>query len=267
MSDWKFSDFISKDVLFKTPEKGLIISELYDKVTGGAIKGQTHLFIAGSGAGKTRTGVGVACDLLRQGWKVVYLTFEQSPVQIAELVLANFNNSKTDAINAYDMVKDLPLAIKSFETTNKETIVNTIGSYSNADALIIDYLCLPDDCRNDGTETSGILRSMMKDIKTNGEKNNQFIFCLMQGKEKDDISFASRDNIWGSRQVINPVEVAVIANRRDKNLIDLDFIKVRYSRISGFKIRLKRTMFYETSKYEDLGLFDENDKELDVCEI
>ena len=30
MSDWKFSDFISKDVLFKTPEKGLVISELYD---------------------------------------------------------------------------------------------------------------------------------------------------------------------------------------------------------------------------------------------
>lgn len=249
----KLSDIIKKEDLFKNPEVGFRIGEYYDKITHGAIKGQTHVLIGGSGTGKTHMGVFMACSLLKQGLSVGYLTFEQSPEQIVEMVLANYHGKREGSIEEWSTVGELPLCVRRFDTGTKESIEMAVKGLSCLDAIVLDYLCPPDDCTE--TEASS-LRIIMKDLKNWCEEHNQFFFCLMQGRQRDAVSFSTTEQIVGSRQVINPVEVAIIMNKSDEDgSLELDFIKNRYNTTQYYKIRLIGTMNYETSTFNEIGVY------------
>lgn len=254
----KLGKCVKFEDLFQTPRFGGKISELYDKITGGAIKGQVHLFAAGSGVGKTRTGVSVCCELLRQGWSVGYLTFEQSKEQIAELIVDNFAENSTRK-EAFDEISELPCYIKRFDNSSVDKVIDTINLFEGYDAVIFDYLALPEDVQAESFNASVTGLRMIKRIKDIAEKHNQFIWCMAQAKNKEkakNLDFASTSNIWISQQLVNPVEVAVIANRVDKSLLQLDFIKVRYPR--GYsRCRLLREFDYKTCKCTDIDLQDE----------
>ena len=88
-----------------------------------------------------------------------------------------------------------------------------------------------------------------------------------KGKTKEDKdAFSSVDDIWISRQLINPVEVAVVANKVNKELLNLDFIKVRYPR--GYsRCRLLRSFDYKTCTATDVELMTETGEKLDDEEV
>lgn len=243
-----------KDLFQKKPI-GLSISENYTKITNGLRKKEVHLFIAPSGTGKTRIGVGVASELLRQNQRVVYLTFEQEETDIAELVVRNFGGDSNSEELWENTISKLPLKIFRFEPKDEQGMIDVFGSFSGADAIIIDYLTVPWSCGLEGPETSGTLQRMTQAIHKIAEKNNQFIWCMMQGKprDKEDKSFATSAMIWGSRQVINAAEVVTIAQRTEvKDQLDIDVIKARYGRY-GANLRLKWNINYETCEFYDVG--------------
>lgn len=252
----KLGDCVKLEDLFKAPKFGGKISPLYDKITGGAIKGQVHLFAAGSGVGKTRTGVSVCCELLKQGWSVGYLTFEQTKEQIAELIIKNFDD---DAETGFELCKDLPCYIRRFENSSVESVINILRAFKGYDAVIFDYLALPEEAVAESFNASVTGLRFIKKIKDVAEQNNQFIFCLAQAKNKEAArltEFASTANIWISQQLVNPVEVAVIANRAGIDLLQLDFIKVRYPR-GHSRCRVIREFDFKHCKGTDLDLLDE----------
>lgn len=248
--------------LYKMPFYGKHISDLYDKVTGGAIKSQVHLFVAGSGVGKTRTGVSVCCELLKQGWSVGYLTFEQTKEQIAELIVDHFVEEGSSKEQTFDKIKNMPCYIKRFENDSMENIINVVNQFKGYDAVIFDYLALPDDSPAESFNASVTGLRIIKQIKKIAETNNQFVLCMAQGKTKEDTqTFSSVDDIWISRQLVNPVEVAVVANKVDKELLQLDFIKVRYPR--GYsRCRLLRNFNYKICKSTDIQLMSETGEPL-----
>lgn len=245
----KLSDIIKKENLFKKREIEYKLGNYYDKIAG-VRRGQTHVLIGGSGTGKTHMGVFVASQLLKQGAKVGYLTFEQSPEQIVEMVLANYHGSLDGAIDEWDEVSELPFYVKRFDTGTKESIEFAVKNCTQLDAIVLDYLTPPDDC----TEIeASMLRIIMKDLKNWCEDHNQFLFCLMQGRNKDVNTFATVDQIVGSRQVINPVEVAIVMGKNDDTGdLCLDFIKNRYNNTPYQKIRVLGNLNYETSTFTEL---------------
>lgn len=263
----KLGSCVKYEDLFKAPRYGKHISEYYDKITGGAIEGQVHLFVAGSGVGKTRTGISVCCELLEQGWSVGYLTFEQSKEQIAEMIVDHFKGDGTRE-QSFDRIKDLPCYIKRFENTSSDSVLATIEQFKGYNAVIFDYLALPEESPAESFNASVTGLRMIKRIKDIAERNNQFIWCMAQGKNKEPSNidaFASVDNIWISRQLINPVEVAVIANKVEKDLLQLDFIKVRYPR--GYsRCRVLRNFDYKTCRSTDISILDEMGEQLDENE-
>ena len=258
---------INFEDLYKTPYFGKHISDLYDKVTGGAIKSQVHLFVAGSGVGKTRTGVSVCCELLKQGWSVGYLTFEQTKEQIAELIIDHFAAGECSKEQTFDKIKNMPCYIKRFENNSIDNVIAVINQFKGYDAVIFDYLALPDESPAESFNASVTGLRIIKQIKKIAEENNQFIWCMAQGKTKEDKdAFSSVDDIWISRQLINPVEVAVVANKVNKELLNLDFIKVRYPR--GYsRCRLLRSFDYKTCKATDVELMTETGEKLDDEEV
>lgn len=253
MSEFCLDSYVKLEDLFHKKPVGWSITNHYTRITRGFRRKEVHLFVAPSGVGKTRTGVGVACKLLQQGLKVVYLTFEQEEVDIAELVVAGFGGSREEP--KWDLVGKQKLRIERFEPDSEEHMINMFGCWKGADAVIIDYLTVPYTCGLEGGETSGTLMRMMQAIHKAAEENNQFIFCMMQGKprEKGSTQFCDSSFIWGSRQVVNAAEVVVIAQRTDvKNQLDLDFIKVRYGNL-GTNLRIKWDFDYEHCSFEDIG--------------
>ena len=64
---------------------------------------------------------------------------------------------------------------------------------------------------------------------------------------------------------MNPVEVAVIANKVNKDLLQLDFIKVRYPR--GYsRCRVLREFDYKTCKASDISIMDEMGEQINETE-
>lgn len=256
----RFGERIKYEDLFKKPKQGASTGGLLlDKAIGGAIKGSVCLYCMPTGQGKTRTGVGVACELLRQGLSVAYLTFEQKKEDIAELVLRNFARSETDMRKVYDSIVDLPLFIYQFSNATVEGVKSVICGVKPFDAVIIDYLALPDECVAEAYSASVIAKRMAYTVKAAAETNNQFIFCMAQAKPKNkenEEKFSTIDDIWISKTMPNPVDVCIIANKVSQNLVNLDIVKNRNRKWNH--VRIRREMNYETCSFNDISWEYEN---------
>lgn len=260
----KFGDRIKYEQLFKKPKQGASTGGvLFDRATGGAIKGSVCLYCMPTGQGKTRTGVGIACNLIREGLSVAYLTFEQRPEDIAELVLKNFQEDGETYGEVYDRLKELPLFIYQFRNDSVESVTNAVKAVKPFDAVIVDYLALPDDQVPEAYSASVVAKRMAYTMKNTAEKHNQFFFVMAQAKPKkkgDEEKFSTIDDIWISKTMPNPVDVCIIANKVDKSLINIDIVKNRSRKWNH--VRIRREMEYETCRFTDISWEYENGEEV-----
>ena len=259
---------VKRKDLWKIPRKGGHVSKYWDYVTGGAIKGEVHMLVAPSGGGKTRTGIEVACNLLDEGWKVCYLTFEQTKEEIYEMVLLHYADgdytmAKSDM--TWELIKDKVFAVREFENDDKDRVIDMLNHLGNYDALILDYVAPPDNCPLGGPEMSTTMRLMCKGIKDAATKNNQYVFCMAQGRDAQppkgidgDVPFSDVSDIWCSAQMITPLNVVCIqkSSRFDANEKFLDFVKVRKPLNGVSKCRIVRKYDFAALKSEDTQLRD-----------
>ena len=262
------ADCVKRKDLWKTPRRGGHISKYWDYVTGGAIKGEVHMLVAPSGGGKTRTGIEVACNLLDENWKVCYMTFEQTKEEIYEMVLLHYASgdyslAKSDEM--WDNLKDRIFEVREFENDDRNHVVDQLKHLGKYNAIIFDYVAPPDNCPLGGPEMSTTMRLMCKDIKDVATKNNQFIFCMSQGRDAPppkgadgDVPFSDVSDIWCSAQMITPLNVVCVqkSSRFEADEKYLDFIKVRKPLNGVSKCRIVRRYDFAALKSDDVKLLD-----------
>ena len=268
----KFGDVCDRNMLWKTPVMGGPVSKYWDFVTGGAIKGQVHMLVAPSGGGKTRTGIDVSARLLSAGWKVCYLTFEQTKEEIYEMMLIKLSGgdkSMAQSDKMWDKAKDLPFCVYEFDNNDKNSVIYLLSHFGSYDALVLDYVAPPDNCPMEGPEMSTTMRLMCKGIKAIATKNNQYVFCMAQGRDgepdKDgNIAFSTVKDIWCSAQMITPLDVVCVQKSSPFGEKYLDFIKVRYPRHGLSRCRVVRRWDYGLLKSEDISIRDVMGVEINV---
>lgn len=112
---------------------------------------------------------------------------------------------------------------------------------------------------------STTMRLMCKGIKDAATKNNQYVFCMAQGRDAQppkgidgDVPFSDVSDIWCSAQMITPLNVVCIqkSSRFDANEKFLDFVKVRKPLNGVSKCRIVRKYDFAALKSEDTQLRD-----------
>ena len=86
-----FFDIPSKTALYlqKDTKYPFLIAELNKVTNFGLEAGDAHFILAGMGVGKSRAMISLACDYIRQGFDVYYITMEMSAKSIMRRVDAN----------------------------------------------------------------------------------------------------------------------------------------------------------------------------------
>lgn len=202
----------TKNIIFHSyfnDGKQLITGNLQiDNVLGGFSKGKNHTFVFGSGNCKNIFCIGMTCLLLKNKYKVLYISLDSNESYINEKIYLNLfglKNNKKDIHNPnLEENDDLPLKneyienncliIKNCENLSTDEILNDIVKCKkehNIDVCVFDY---PELC---SFEEKGELRSLFKETyeKISNVAMSSLIsfFCPLQASR--NYKFENDNNI------------------------------------------------------------------------
>lgn len=176
--------------------------ETFDKITlGGFSRKSLNCVIASSGAGKTLMMISTACNALRQGFNVLYLTLEMSEIRIGERMDANLLDLTIPSLSRVtlkqytDRVEDLKrkkhgrLIIKEFPTSTASVLhfrnlLNELRLKEDfvPDLIVVDYINLMTSSRYKPGQTNsyGMVKAISEELRGLAVETNTAILTATQ---------------------------------------------------------------------------------------
>lgn len=176
--------------------------ETFDRITlGGFSRKSLNCVIAQSGGGKSLFMVSVACNALREGYNVLYLTLEMSEVRIAERMDANLLDVTIPSLSRIslkqytDRVDDLKkkkhgrLIIKEFPTSTAsvlhfKNLLNELKLKQGfiPDLIVVDYINLMMSSRYKPGQTNsyGMVKAISEELRGLAVESNTTVLTATQ---------------------------------------------------------------------------------------
>lgn len=176
--------------------------ETFDRITlGGFSRKSLNCVIAQSGGGKSLFMVSVACNALREGYNVLYLTLEMSEVRIAERMDANLLDVTIPSLSRIslkqytDRVDDLKkkkhgrLIIKEFPTSTAsvlhfKNLLNELKLKQGfiPDLIVVDYINLMMSSRYKPGQTNsyGMVKAISEELRGLAVETNTTVLTATQ---------------------------------------------------------------------------------------
>lgn len=176
--------------------------ETFNRITlGGFSRKSLNCVIASSGAGKTLTMISTACNALREGYNVLYLTLEMSEVRIGERMDANLLDVTIPSLSRISLkqytekVEELNrqqhgrLIIKEFPTSTAsvlhfKNLLNELKLKQGfiPDLIVVDYINLMTSSRYKPGQTNsyGMVKAISEELRGLAVETNTAILTATQ---------------------------------------------------------------------------------------
>lgn len=230
--------------------------ETFDQITlGGFSRKSLNCVIAQSGGGKTLTMINTACNVLREGYNVLYLTLEMSEVRIAERMDANLLDvtipslsrislkQYTERVDRLKSNKHGRLIIKEFPTSTAsvlhfKNLLNELKLKQGfvPDFIVVDYINLMTSSRYKPGQTNsyGMIKAISEELRGLAVETNTALLTATQtnrsGFNNSDIEMTEVSDSIGLIFTLDMLFALIRTDALDQaNQVMFKQLKNRYS--------------------------------------
>lgn len=234
-----------------------------DKITlGGFSRKSLNCVLASSGAGKTLYMISTACNALRAGYNVLYITLEMSEVRIAERVDANMLSVTIPSLSKMDIkqytqkidnIKDDKhgrLIIKEFPTSSAgvlhfKNLLNELKMKQGfiPDLIVVDYINLMTSCRYKAgmVNSYGMVKAVSEELRGLAVEQNVAILTATQtnrsGMNSSDIEMDQVSDSIGLVFTLDMLFALIRTEALDQaNQIMVKQLKNRYTDLNNLPV-------------------------------
>lgn len=226
----------------------------FDRYAGGGFdKKRIYLFFGRQGIGKSRTLFNFCYNLVNQGYKGIYFTFEM-PIEEMEMIFdtrlggISWNQLRTGQVDmdyykeVVGIIGNRKFPLKFIEHTGTpsmdfiESKVKEFNQKDKLDFIVVDYLGLMFDSNDSGGEEYQVLGNITRRLKNLAKKEDMFVITAQQAnrksKEKSKDGKETEvgpENISGSDKIgANCDFIAYIhQGKLDRGILNIDIVKNR----------------------------------------
>ncbi len=279
-----FNDYISRFEAYHEKEDKIPTGiEALDEITrGGFSRKSLNCFMGASGSGKSMILVSCACDALRQGYNVLYITLEMSDIRIAERVDCNLMDVTAPRLSEIDLkgystkienLKDTisgNLIIKEYPTGSSSvlhfrTLLNELAIKQNfiPDVICVDYINLMTSSRYKAglVNSYSMIKAISEELRGLAVETNTAILTATQtnrsGFNNSDIEVTEVSDSVGLVFTLDLFLALIRTDALDaQNKIIIKQLKNRYSDLNkkptfnlGFNMDFMRLYDIDASDY------------------
>lgn len=293
------SKIVEKGRAYQQALPGSLLSTGYkkmDEALGGGLRRGIHTILGRSGIGKTTLVLNMVCNILQQGYGVIFFSLEMEDAELYDKILEAFDAETHDSEETDRIVSGFEAGLTVYDETNagsmsEDNIRQKIEGHMKSDirpkVIVIDYLQYPD---NDNVKV-GVER-MISMLSAMSKKYDLIVLALssisnsmeklpgmdFQGKETGKIKSSSQSMIGLQLKVIDdhtasyPISSKKIREAYDAKgtcQINADFIKIRKGGIPGAKVEFtfhgsesrfietgSETIMHDLSDEEAMAMYD-----------
>ena len=292
------SKIVEKGRAYQQALPGSLVSTGYkkmDKALGGGLRRGIHTILGRSGIGKTTLVLNIVCNILQQGYGVIFFSLEMEEAELYDKILEAFDAETRDTYETDRIVSEFESGLTVYDEANagnmsEDSIRQKIEDHMKTElkpkVIVIDYLQYPD---SDNAKASA--ERMISMLSAMSKKFDLIVLALssisnsmeklpgmdFQGKETGKIKSSSQSMIGMQLKVIDdhkaayPISSDKISAAYDSAgtcRINADIIKIRKGGIPGARVEFtfrgsesrflesgSETITHEVSDDEAFGMF------------